>query len=356
MNINFKKTYKFAIISAFYIALFSVVFVGLLSYFFMKPETIVLIWFSIVFGISVFIFSLFVMQYRTEKFIYKRVEKLYEEISFLDSSFFESKPMTTDLSEITSQVQRFASDKKLEIESLIDREEFRREFLGNVSHELKTPLFTVQGYISTLLDGAMKDKIIRKKYLERAEKGVERLIYIVEDLDTIGKLETSEEKIEKNPFDIVNLMQNVMDLLEMKADKKDINLTFDSKYYKPIIVLGNRDKIQQAAANLVENSIKYGKIGGSTEIGIEESINNKILITISDNGEGIEKQNIPRLFERFYRVDKSGARSEGGSGLGLAIVKHIIEAHGERIIIESNFGIGSKFSFTLEKHETDQSN
>ena len=192
-------------------------------------------------------------------------------------------------------------------------------------------------------------KIIRKKYLERAEKGVERLIYIVEDLDTIAKLETSEEKLGMNSFDIVNLMQGVMDLLEMKANNKDITLTFDSKYFRPIFVLGNRDKIQQVATNLIENSIKYGKFGGSTEIGIEDFANNKVIIRISDNGEGIEKQNIPRLFERFYRVDKSGARSEGGSGLGLAIVKHIIEAHDEKIYIESTFGKGSQFSFTMEK-------
>ncbi|GAQ48189.1 two-component system sensor histidine kinase [Flavobacterium psychrophilum] len=289
------------------------------------------------------------MQYRTEKFIYQRVKKLYEEISFLDTNSILNQPVNSDLSQITTQVQQFATNKKLEIESLNDREEFRREFLGNVSHELKTPLFTVQGYISTLLDGAMKDKIIRKKYLERAEKGVERLIYIVEDLDTIAKLEIAEGRIEMTNFDIISLIQGVFDLLEMKANKKEIMLSFDSKYHKPIMVLGNYEKIQQVVTNLVENSIKYGKIGGSTEIGVEEVINNKILINVKDNGEGIEKQNISRLFERFYRVDKSGSRSEGGSGLGLAIVKHIIEAHNERIFVESKFRVGSEFSFTLQK-------
>ncbi|WP_439950875.1 sensor histidine kinase [Flavobacterium psychrophilum] len=274
---------------------------------------------------------------------------MYEEISFLDTNSILNQPVNSDLSQITTQVQQFATNKKLEIESLNDREEFRREFLGNVSHELKTPLFTVQGYISTLLDGAMKDKIIRKKYLERAEKGVERLIYIVEDLDTIAKLEIAEGRIEMTNFDIISLIQGVFDLLEMKANKKEIMLSFDSKYHKPIMVLGNYEKIQQVVTNLVENSIKYGKIGGSTEIGVEEVINNKILINVKDNGEGIEKQNISRLFERFYRVDKSGSRSEGGSGLGLAIVKHIIEAHNERIFVESKFRVGSEFSFTLQK-------
>jgi two-component system, OmpR family, phosphate regulon sensor histidine kinase PhoR len=348
MNFNLKKTYRFAIVSALYISFFSTIILSLLCYF-LKPVPNNLFWFIFLFVLFVFFFSLFVLQYRTEKFIYRRVKKLYDEISFLDAKSFASQPVNTDLSQITSQVQRFVTDKKLEIDNLIDREAFRREFLGNVSHELKTPLFTVQGYISTLLDGAMKDKSIRKKYLERAEKGVERLIYIVEDLDTIAKLEMSDERIEMNSFDIVSLIQGVFDLLEMKANGKEIMLSFDSKYYKPIMVTANFEKIQQVVTNLIENSIKYGRMKGSTEIEIEEVINNKILVTIKDNGEGIEKQNIPRLFERFYRVDKSGARSEGGSGLGLAIVKHIIEAHNERIYVESVFGKGSEFSFTLQK-------
>ena len=237
----------------------------------------------------------------------------------------------------------------MEIESLKIREEYRREFLGNVSHELKTPLFTVQGYLLTLLDGAMDDKNIRKKYLQRAEKGVERLIYIVKDLDMITKLETDTLGLELTKFNIIDVIQNVLDLLEMRASKKNILLTFDMKYVRPIYVLADLEKIQQVITNLVENSIKYGKEGGTTEVGVEDFVNNKVIIKISDNGEGIEKQHIPRLFERFYRVDKSGARTEGGSGLGLAIVKHIIEGHKERINVESNFGKGSEFSFTLEK-------
>lgn len=346
---NLKKTYKFAVISALYITLFATAIVYVLALNFLKILPNDLLKFAFIFAVSIYVFSLFVLQFRTEKFIFARVKKLYDEISFLDSKSFLKQPQNTDLSQITSQVQQFASEKKQEIEILNDRESFRREFLGNVSHELKTPLFTVQGYVSTLLDGAMKDKVLRKKYLERAEKGIERLVYIVEDLDTIAKLETSEGRIEMFPFDIVILIQSVMDLLEMKAAKKDITLTFDDKYFKPIIVLGNRDKIQQVLTNLLENSIKYGNSGGYTEIGIENVINNRVLINIKDNGEGIEKANISRLFERFYRVDKSGARSEGGSGLGLSIVKHIIEAHNEKIFVESTIGRGSLFSFTLEK-------
>jgi two-component system phosphate regulon sensor histidine kinase PhoR len=207
----------------------------------------------------------------------------------------------------------------------------------------------VQGYLATLLDGAINDKNVRKKYLERAEKGVERLIYIVEDLDLISKLEMGDVNLEMSLFNIVELVQNVFDLLEMNADKKNIILMFDRKYTKSIKVFADKEKIQQVLTNLVMNSIKYGKENGTTEVSIEDLVNDKMIVRIKDNGEGIEKHNIPRLFERFFRVDKSGARSGGGSGLGLSIVKHIIEAHGEKIYIESEFGKGSEFSFTLEK-------
>ncbi len=345
MLVNLKKTYKFAVISAFYITLFSTGLVTFLSFVFFEFS----FWFCTIFATLVGLFTFFVLQYRVEYFIYRRVKKIYDDVSLLESSTFRNQPITTDMATLTKEVQKFATDKKLEIEMLKEREEYRREFLGNVSHELKTPLFTVQGYISTLLDGAMKDKLVRKKYLERAEKGVERLIYIVQDLDMITKLEIGDVNLDISVFDIVKEIQNIFDLLEMKASKKDIILLFDKKYTKPIYVRADQEKTQQVITNLVDNSIKYGKLGGSTEIGIEDVINNKVIINISDNGEGIEKQNIPRLFERFYRVDKSGARSEGGSGLGLSIVKHIIEAHNERIYIESTFGKGTQFSFTLQK-------
>jgi two-component system phosphate regulon sensor histidine kinase PhoR len=252
---------------------------------------------------------------------------------------------------LTREVKKFATDKKLEIEMLQVREEYRREFLGNVSHELKTPLFTVQGYLSTLLDGAMDDKIIRKKYLKRAEKGVERLIYIVNDLDMMTKLEVGDLNLDISEFDIVELIQNVFDLLEMKAEKKKITLAFENYHILPNYVRADRDRIQQIIENLIVNSIKYGKSKGTTEVAVINLTKEKVLVRISDNGEGIEKQNIPRLFERFYRVNKSGSRSEGGSGLGLAIVKHIIEAHKEKIYAESEFGVGSEFSFTLAKKQ-----
>jgi two-component system phosphate regulon sensor histidine kinase PhoR len=301
--------------------------------------------FSTVFYIATF----FLIQFRVEHFIYKRVKKIYDDVSLLETTSYINQPITTDMATLTKEVKKFARDKKLEIETLKIREEYRKEFLGNVSHELKTPLFTIQGYLLTLLDGAMEDKNIRTKYLERAEKGVERLIYIVKDLDMITKLEVGEINLDVTRFNIVEVIQNVFDLFEMKASNKNITLTFDTRYSKPIWVMADQEKIQQIVTNLVVNSIKYGKKGGTTEVSIEDLINNKVIVRITDNGEGIEKQNIPRLFERFYRVDKSGARSEGGSGLGLAIVKHIIEGHDEKIYVESQIGVGSEFSFTLEK-------
>jgi two-component system phosphate regulon sensor histidine kinase PhoR len=250
---------------------------------------------------------------------------------------------------LTEEIEKYARLKKLEIETLKVREAYRKEFIGNVSHELKTPLFTIQGYISTLLDGAIKDEQLRSKYLKRADKGVERLTYIIKDLDMITKLEVGDLSLDIEPFDIVDLIANVFDLLEMKASKKRITLSFDKSYNEPIPVLGDKERLQQVLTNLIVNSIKYGRDKGTTEVSIENLIKNKIIVRVTDNGEGILEENIPRLFERFYRIDKSGSRKEGGSGLGLAIVKHIIEAHNEKIYVESEFDVGSEFSFTLEK-------
>lgn len=303
----------------------------------------------VLFTLILFVFSFFVLQYRVEHFIYRRVKKIYDDISLLESSSLRGKRITTDMATLTRELEKFARDKKLEIETLKIQEEYRREFLGNVSHELKTPLFTVQGYLLTLLDGAMNDKTLRKKYLQRAEKGVERLTYIVQDLDMITKLEVGDLNLQFSKFNIVELIQNVFDLLEMKADRKGIILMFDAKYIKPVMVYADQEKTQQVVTNLVMNSVKYGKENGTTEVSIEDLVNNKVIVRVKDNGEGIDQKHIPRLFERFYRVDKSGARTEGGSGLGLAIVKHIIEAHDEKIYVESTFGQGSEFSFTLEK-------
>lgn len=344
---SFKKTYKFAAYTSTFITLFLTLIMGVFFY----VQGNLSYWLLFAFGLICYLFSFFIIQYRVQKFIYKRVLKIYDDVRLLDAATFSPKRVTTDMETLTKEVERFAENKKLEIESLKVRENYRREFLGNISHELKTPLFTVQGYILTLLEGAMKDKAVRKKYLQRANKGVERLIYIIKDLDMITKLEVGDLDLSEEEFNIIELVQNVFDLLEMKAAKKRITLTFDIDYTDSIFVYADRERIQQVLTNLLVNSIKYGVKDGTTEVSVEEFVKNKVLVRITDNGEGIEKENLTRLFERFFRVDRSGSRKEGGSGLGLAIVKHIVEAHNEKIYVESQIGVGSEFSFTLEKGE-----
>ena len=345
MAISFKKSYKFAFKSSLYISFFVVISLLIYHNFIELVDYLILI----VFPITLFFFSFFLMQYRVEVFIYKRIKKLYDEVSLLDATSLQNKTVTTDVSTLTNDIRNFAKEKKIEIESLNIREEYRREFLGNISHELKTPLFTVQGYLETLIEGgAIKDKALRVKYIARASKGVERLINIVQDLDMISKFEIGDLNIDIEGFDIIAEIQNVFDLLEMKADAKNIILMFDEKYISPIIVYADKDKIQQVLTNLVMNSIKYGKENGTTEIAVEKISKTKILVRTYDNGQGIEQQHMSRIFERFYRVNKSGSREEGGSGLGLAIVKHIIEAHNEKIFVQSTHQIGSEFSFTLK--------
>jgi len=342
---RFKKNYRFTVITSLYITLFITLILSVFLYYFSNIE----LWEIPVISVITYVFCFIIIQYRVERFIYRRVKKIYDDLTLLESAKLSKGAVTTDMQTLTQEIEKFARGKKLEIESLKIREQYRKEFIGNVSHELKTPLFTVQGYILTLLDGAMDNKDIREKYLERASKGIERLSYIVEDLDMITKLEVGDLRLKIERFNIVELIDSVFDMLEMKAAKKKITLTFDMNYKKPIYVKADKERIQQVLINLVVNSLKYGSEKGTTEISIENLIKNKVIVRVTDNGEGISDQHLPRLFERFYRVDKTGSRKEGGSGLGLSIVKHIIEAHNEKIYVESEFSVGSEFSFTLEK-------
>ena len=339
-----KKTYTFALHTSLIITSILTLFFCL--YLFATKQNY---WYCILFLILVFVVCFFIIQHRVQTFIYKRVNKIYEDLTLLESVEFNQKPVTTDMATLTREIDKYARDKKIEIESLKGREVYRKEFMGNISHELKTPLFTVQGYIETLLDGAFSNEEITQKYLERASIGVERLIYIVNDLDMITRLEVGNLVLNKEEFNIIELVQTVFDLLELKATKKKITLIFDVDYPKPVFVIADKERVQQVLVNLIVNAIKYGRENGTIEVSVEQLIKNKIIVRVTDNGEGIEKINIPRLFERFYRVNKSGSRKEGGSGLGLAIVKHIIEAHNEKIYVESEFGVGSEFSFTLNK-------
>ncbi len=341
-----KKSYKFAIRTSLYVTIFSTLLVSVFLYYYH-----VINWQVIFFPLVCFPLCFSIIQFRVERFIYKRVKKIYDDLTLLESTTLRQQPITTDMGTLRKEIDKYARDKKIEIETLKVREEYRKEFIGNVSHELKTPLFTVQGYIDTLLDGGIEDQKLREKYLKRASKGVERLTYIIKDLDMITRLEVGDLNLDKETFDIVKLVQNVFDLFEMKAAKKRITLTFDMDYANPIMVNADQERIQQVLTNLIVNSIKYGRQKGTTEVSIENLIKNKVIVRVTDNGEGIDSENLPRLFERFYRVDKSGSRKEGGSGLGLSIVKHIIEAHEEKLYVESELGVGSEFSFTLEKIE-----
>ena len=249
-------------------------------------------------------------------------------------------------------LENFLTSYKIRLEEiniLKDQENYRREFLGNVSHELKTPLFTIQGYILTLIEGALKDKKVRGKYLRRSAKGVDRLISIVKDLDLITQFESGVKTVDKTDFNIYELIENVYDLMEFESEKNKTKLLVNNENNTPIIVNADKERILQVLTNLVVNSIKYGKEGGYTKVKVEEYDKDRIIVRVKDNGEGIEDEHLPRLFERFYRIDKNRSRKKGGSGLGLSIVKHIIEAHQEQIFVESKIGQGTEFSFTLQK-------
>jgi two-component system phosphate regulon sensor histidine kinase PhoR len=241
-------------------------------------------------------------------------------------------------------------ERRSEINILKDQENYRREFLGNISHELKTPLFTIQGYILTLVDGgALKDKKVREKYLRRAAKGVDRIISIVKDLDLITQFESGIKTVDRSEFNIFDLVDNVFDLLEFESEKNNISLKLENKNNSLIYVNADQERILQVLTNLIVNSIKYGSDNGYTKVIVEDFNKEKVIVRIIDNGEGIEEEHIPRLFERFYRIDKNRSRKKGGSGLGLSIVKHIIEAHNEQIFVKSEIGEGTEFSFTLSK-------
>jgi two-component system phosphate regulon sensor histidine kinase PhoR len=341
-----KKTYKYALVSSLYLTILSVLIAAVTYFFLYKSLGTSTV---IIFAIVLFILSFFIIQYRAEHFIYRKIKNIYKEFSNIDTNELQRKSITTDIESISQSVQKFVKGKQLEIQNLTEIDSFRRDFLGNVAHELKTPLFTVQGYILTLIEGAANDKEIRTKYLNRANKGVERLVAVIKDLDMIAKLETDGMHLNIEIFNILELVQNVFDLFEMKAKKRNITLIFDRIYEFPVFVKGDIEKIEQVLINLIVNSIKYGKPNGTTIISIDSYNDEKFMLNVTDNGEGIKEEHLPRLFERFYRVDQSRSREQGGSGLGLSIVKHIIEAHNQTILLKSDFGKGSEFSFTLER-------
>lgn len=303
-------------------------------------------------GIILFVSCFFLLNYVLEKFIYEKIRLIYKTIHNLkvaktNEKYFLNKEGDI-LHNVNQEVMKWAQNNKEEIDQLKRMENYRREFVGNVSHELKTPIFNIQGYILTLLDGGLEDNKINRDYLLRTEKSVDRMISIIEDLEVISKLESGELIINYKKFDIIDLAKETIEFLEIKADKKNINIYFAENYEKPIYIFADREKISQVLLNLIDNSIKYGNENGKTKISFFDMDEN-VLIEITDNGIGLEKKDIQRVFERFYRVDKSRSREQGGSGLGLSIVKHIIEAHEQSINVRSAIGIGTTFAFTLKK-------
>ncbi len=297
-----------------------------------------------------FVFYLF--QYLIRNFISNRIQGVYKAIHNLKLREGEEVRLPGDPDDLIVQLNREVSDwaknRANEIEDLKKLETYRREFLGNVSHELKTPIFNIQGYLETLLDGGLEDPNINRNYLQRAEKSVERMIAIIGDLEAISRLESGELEIDPTRFDIVQLVRDVFEAQEIKAAGKNISLRFKENY-KPIEVFADKERIRQVITNLVVNSIKYGKENGESEARFYD-MRDQIMVELSDNGIGIGKEHLPRLFERFYRVDKGRSRDQGGTGLGLAIVKHILEAHEQGINVRSSEGIGTAFSFTLQKN------
>ena len=304
---------------------------------------VVLCTFSVVTSVALFLIR---------KYVSYKLKPIYSIVLSRDVHTKEifSELKDKKVEDIGEELTAWADTNDKEIARLKEAEQFRKQYLGNVAHELKTPIFNVQGYISTLLDGGLEDELINRKYLERAEKSIDRLINIVNDLDTISKLESSMNKLDMEKFDVVALAKEIADQAEMEADKKGIKISVKGaeNLPSPFWALADKHYIGQVFVNLIINSIRYGKEGGQTRIRFRDMLD-KILVEVEDNGLGIGKEDLPRVFERFYRTDKGRSREQGGTGLGLAIVKHIIEAHGERITVRSEPGVGSTFSFTLKK-------
>ena len=287
-----------------------------------------------------------------KRYIYRKMKLVYKTIHQHKLTAGDKANVVDVNSDIIDQVQQdvetWMDEQNRQMAQLKQFDEYRQRFLGDISHELKTPIFNVQGYLETLLDGAMDDDRVRGKYIQKAARNVERLNTIVEDLESISRLENGKEVLDVQVFDVKHLAEEVFDELAMKAERKGIQLIFKRGAEHAYQVRADRENVRQVLINLVNNSIKYGKEGGTTKVAIYDMDSN-VLMEVADNGIGIREDHLPRIFERFYRVDKSRSRDAGGSGLGLSIVKHIIEAHEQTVNVRSGVGLGSTFGFTLAK-------
>ena len=327
-----------SLIASIFISFFTLLIVN-------KSDSINFIDFFKILVIS-FIILYIIGVFYTRFFLYRKLKEITKDILPKEDIH---QTVNTNMEELVNEIKDYDSKRKSEYSEMKKQESFRREFIGNLAHEIKTPIFTSQSYILTLLDGALKDETVNKKYLKTASKAIERLNLIVKDLDLITKIESGQSNLNKNHFDIIDLIQNVFEMLDYSAKKKKIELIVDKENEIGTMVKADKEKIEQVLTNLVDNSIKYGKENGTTEVVVQNLNKNKVIVRVTDNGLGFEKENYNRIFERFFRIDKSGSRSSGGSGLGLSIVKHIIDSHDEKIYVESELGVGSEFSFSLEK-------
>lgn len=334
---------RLAVVIAVCISAFSSFFLYFLDKFSLTASFLILV--------LSFVTSYFIFNWGIRQFIDKKFRLIYKTIHNLKVGL-KREPVKLDMSEdifgkIREEVIEWDKNNRQEIERLTDQEEFRRDFLGNVSHELKTPIFSIQGYILTLLEGGLEDKTINRSFLQKAEKSINRMIEMVDDLDEIARLESNRIELNRTDFNLLELTKEVIDSLEYKTKKKNITLKIKQFNQSPMV---NADaaKISQVLTNLIVNSINYGTEGGETQISYYDLAEN-LLVEVKDNGKGIAEVHLPRLFERFYRIDKGRSRADGGSGLGLAIVKHILEAHKQTINVRSKEGKGSTFSFTLKK-------
>ncbi len=325
---------------AIFLSVFIFLFALILFYLADNQSDNVILFFLLLF----FLITVSLIYYVVKRFFHEKIKVVYKNIYKFKGT---SRLQDLDVENVEKEAEDWANQQEKQMKKLQTDENYRREFIGNVSHELKTPIFNIQGYVQTLLDGGIDDSDVNLKFLKRANKSVERMINIVEDLEVISKLETDKEELLVNKFDISLVAREAIDQLEMKANKSNISLVFSNESSTDF-VMGDRDKIQQVFMNLISNSIKYGKDGGETRVRFFDMEDN-MMIEVADNGIGIDEDSLSRLFERFYRVDKNRSREIGGTGLGLAIVKHIVEAHNQTINVRSTKDVGSTFSFILEK-------
>lgn len=310
-----------------------------------------IVWLALAAGLLTFGIAFLTGSWAVEKFIYQKVKIIYKTIHRLKGSTGKARGVSMNedvIGKVNTEVALWAEDRIKEISVLREQDNFRRDFIGNLAHELKTPIFNIQGYILTLLEGALEDPENNRKFLFKAAKNVDRITALLEDLDTINRIEGGLYKLNISRFDLIELTTDVIESLDTRAKKGNIALRIKHPKEKALYVRGDRPKIEQVLFNIIANSINYGNENGETKLRFYD-MEDTILVEVADNGIGIAEVHLPRIFERFYRVDKSRARHQGGSGLGLAIVKHIIDVHDQTINVRSTSGVGTTFSFTLEK-------